>query len=174
MYIKTGQFASAFGAVPREYRNVLSSLEDKAQPRPYEVIRQVLIEELGPGAEGLFTSFDQKATAAASLAQVGVIHAGALFAHGSLSGLGAVGGCSVQELHAAAMGAEAVRIRGRCLSWEQPWGVQRQQRQRTWVLQQLDLPQGSSTHGGQVRACWEGGKAEHVEGCGIPESLCRH
>lgn len=35
VYVKAGQFASAFGAVPREYRSVLSQLEDRAVPRPY-------------------------------------------------------------------------------------------------------------------------------------------
>lgn len=35
VYIKAGQFASAFGAVPREYRTILAQLEDRAVPRPY-------------------------------------------------------------------------------------------------------------------------------------------
>lgn len=35
VYVKAGQFASAFGAVPREYRTVLAQLEDRAVPQPY-------------------------------------------------------------------------------------------------------------------------------------------
>lgn len=70
LYVKAGQFASSFGSVPREYRNVLSGLEDRARPRAYASICQVLVEELGPVAESLFEHFDTTATAAASLAQV--------------------------------------------------------------------------------------------------------
>mmetsp|Transcript_28800 Transcript_28800/g.73421 ORF Transcript_28800/g.73421 Transcript_28800/m.73421 type:complete len:584 (-) Transcript_28800:963-2714(-) len=70
VYIKAGQFASAFGAVPVEYRQLLRQLEDKATPRPYADIRRVLRAELGRDAEGLFSEFETTATAAASLAQV--------------------------------------------------------------------------------------------------------
>ncbi|GAX82134.1 hypothetical protein CEUSTIGMA_g9562.t1 [Chlamydomonas eustigma] len=71
VYIKAGQFAGAFGAVPREYRFILSQLEDKAKPRPFKAIKKVLESELGSDrAETLFIEFDEQATAAASLAQV--------------------------------------------------------------------------------------------------------
>lgn len=80
IYVKCGQFAVSFGAVPREYRVTLSQLEDKATPRPFRVIRQVLSSELGlrgatpmvgdPASGALFREFEEEATAAASLAQV--------------------------------------------------------------------------------------------------------
>ncbi|KAL6757375.1 ABC1 family-domain-containing protein [Haematococcus lacustris] len=70
VYIKAGQFASAFGAVPREYRVQLTGLEDKAQPRAFREIREVLLQEVGPRALEQFQEFDELPTAAASLAQV--------------------------------------------------------------------------------------------------------
>eukprot|EP00798_Chlamydomonas_sp_ICE-L_P018837 gene18837-25385_t len=57
VYVKAGQFASSFGA-------------DRAVPRSYRAIRQVLLFELGPNAESLFSSFEKTAVAAASIAQV--------------------------------------------------------------------------------------------------------
>ncbi|KXZ48574.1 hypothetical protein GPECTOR_26g477 [Gonium pectorale] len=72
VYVKAGQFAAAFGGVPREYRTVLSQLEDRAVPQPYKTVRRSLEQELGGPAvvDALFSSFDRRATAAASLAQV--------------------------------------------------------------------------------------------------------
>ncbi|KAG2440120.1 hypothetical protein HXX76_004234 [Chlamydomonas incerta] len=72
VYVKAGQFAAAFGGVPREYRTVLAQLEDRAVPRPYRAVRRALERELGGRARvaATFTSFDRRATAAASLAQV--------------------------------------------------------------------------------------------------------
>ncbi len=65
------QFASSFGAVPREYRVVLAGLEDRAIPRPYPVVQAALERELAAhGGMGVFKDFDENATAAASLAQV--------------------------------------------------------------------------------------------------------
>ncbi|GLI59471.1 hypothetical protein VaNZ11_001354 [Volvox africanus] len=72
VYVKAGQFAAAFGGVPREYRTVLSQLEDRAVPKPYKMVRRALEREMG-GAErvdSIFLSFNRRATAAASLAQV--------------------------------------------------------------------------------------------------------
>eukprot|EP00798_Chlamydomonas_sp_ICE-L_P008831 gene8831-73_t len=70
IYVKAGQFASSFPAVAQEIRAQLSTLEDRAVPRPYKEIRQVMLAELGPDAESLFSNFEEKATAAASIAQV--------------------------------------------------------------------------------------------------------
>ncbi|PNW84595.1 hypothetical protein CHLRE_03g150600v5 [Chlamydomonas reinhardtii] len=72
VYVKAGQFAAAFGGVPREYRTVLAQLEDRAVPRPYRAVRRALERELGGRARvaATFISFDRRATAAASLAQV--------------------------------------------------------------------------------------------------------
>ena len=115
VYVKAGQFAGAFGAIPKEYRChqdggeraammgyqgrsvvfpvvshtfdtrlhagsaslslarvVLAQLEDRARPRPYSEIRHVLQCELGTDrVDKVFSEFDEQATAAASLAQVG-------------------------------------------------------------------------------------------------------
>ena len=50
---------------------MLAQLEDQARPRPYSEIRLVLESELGAETvDHVFSEFDQKATAAASLAQV--------------------------------------------------------------------------------------------------------
>lgn len=40
VYVKAGQFGAAFGGVPREYRTVLSQLEDRAVPKPYKMVRR--------------------------------------------------------------------------------------------------------------------------------------
>eukprot|EP00798_Chlamydomonas_sp_ICE-L_P025754 gene25754-11418_t len=84
MYIKAGQIGAMFGSVPPEYRppefalytlnhdckQRLALLEDKAVPRSYESIGTVLLAELGPDAESLFSYFEEGAVAAASLALV--------------------------------------------------------------------------------------------------------
>ncbi|MEW5315817.1 MAG: hypothetical protein WDW38_007221 [Sanguina aurantia] len=69
IYVKAGQFASAFGVVPMEYRKTLQQLEDQAVPRPYSSVRRVLLAELGPELDALFSEFAHESTAAASLAQ---------------------------------------------------------------------------------------------------------
>ncbi|KAG2491437.1 hypothetical protein HYH03_010223 [Edaphochlamys debaryana] len=72
VYVKAGQFAASFGGVPREYRTVLSQLEDRAVPKPYKQVRRMLERELGGRSrvDQLFATFNRRATAAASLAQV--------------------------------------------------------------------------------------------------------
>lgn len=72
IYVKAGQFASAFGVVPMEYRKTLQQLEDQAVPRSYKSVRRVLLAELGPELDSLFQEFSHESTAAASLAQVRV------------------------------------------------------------------------------------------------------
>jgi hypothetical protein len=70
VYVKAGQFAGAFNAVPPEYRKRLALLQDKAKARPFWTVDRVLRCELGAGAERVFAEFSAEATAAASLAQV--------------------------------------------------------------------------------------------------------
>lgn len=71
IYIKAGQFASAFGVLPIEYRQPMAQLEDRATPIPFQAIKQVLNLELGAECiPGLFSHFSEDAIAAASLAQV--------------------------------------------------------------------------------------------------------
>ncbi len=41
----------------------------QALPRPFDQIKQVLVDEVGPSALQLFSHFEETATAAASLAQ---------------------------------------------------------------------------------------------------------
>lgn len=50
----------------------LGLLQDKAKPRPFHVVDRTLRLELGAGAEEVFAEFSAEATAAASLAQVGL------------------------------------------------------------------------------------------------------
>ena len=47
VYVKAGQFCSTFGALPREFRQILCNLEDRARPRPFRHIRKVHPPPLG-------------------------------------------------------------------------------------------------------------------------------
>ena len=76
-------------------------MEDRARPHPYAEIRKVLEAELG-GAENvdaLFEEFEETATAAASLAQVGGGGAGELWgvAYRGGEGRGQGGGHSLAQ-----------------------------------------------------------------------------
>jgi predicted unusual protein kinase regulating ubiquinone biosynthesis (AarF/ABC1/UbiB family) len=69
--IKTGQFlGSRADILPDEYISILSHLQDRVPPRPYDVIAARVEEELGRPISDVFASFDQKPVASASLAQV--------------------------------------------------------------------------------------------------------
>ncbi|KAL5570781.1 hypothetical protein UlMin_020378, partial [Ulmus minor] len=46
-YVKAGQFVAALRQVPKEYTLTLSSLQDQAVPCNFEVIKEVLIHNLG-------------------------------------------------------------------------------------------------------------------------------
>jgi aarF domain-containing kinase len=71
LMIKPCQFLSSRAdLVPDEYIDVLSRLQDKVPPRPYRDIRQVIRRELGGWPEDLYASFERRAIASASLAQV--------------------------------------------------------------------------------------------------------
>ncbi|MBW5484509.1 ABC1 kinase family protein [Streptomyces bambusae] len=73
--MKLGQALSVFeSALPEEvagpYRAALTKLQEAAPPLPAGTVHQVLAERLGPDWRELFTSFEDKPAAAASIGQV--------------------------------------------------------------------------------------------------------
>jgi aarF domain-containing kinase len=71
IYLKAGQYLGNLERImPKEYTDILSVLQDSAPPLTYEQIKIVLDTDLSPEALQEFVEFDQKAIAAASLAQV--------------------------------------------------------------------------------------------------------
>lgn len=71
LLIKTCQFISSRADVaPPEYVAVLSRLQDRVPPRPYEVVARHIERELGAPPDEIFTEFERVPIAAASLAQV--------------------------------------------------------------------------------------------------------
>ncbi|MCL9816409.1 ABC1 kinase family protein [Natronocalculus amylovorans] len=69
-FIKLGQLLSTRPDIlPRQYIEVLSSLQDDVPPAPWEESKQVLEEDLGPISE-TFDSFEQDPISGASLGQV--------------------------------------------------------------------------------------------------------
>jgi predicted unusual protein kinase regulating ubiquinone biosynthesis (AarF/ABC1/UbiB family) len=73
--MKAGQALSVFeAALPEEiagpYRAALTKLQDAAPPMPSAVVYRVLAEELGPDWRSMFTSFEDRPAAAASIGQV--------------------------------------------------------------------------------------------------------
>lgn len=70
-FVKLGQVLSLRAdLVGEELSAELSKLHSDVPPFPYETARQIIKEELGAFPEDLFQSFEDKPTAAASLAQV--------------------------------------------------------------------------------------------------------
>jgi len=70
-FIKLGQMLSTRpDALPREYVNVLSELQDNVPPDPWADIEPVVERELDGEVEALFDSFDTAAISGASLGQV--------------------------------------------------------------------------------------------------------
>jgi len=69
--MKVGQMASAAKELfPPEITEALTSLQREAPPMDFEVIAEVIAEELGDAPEVLFQSFDREPFAAASIGQV--------------------------------------------------------------------------------------------------------
>ncbi|CAN0483872.1 unnamed protein product, partial [Ectocarpus sp. 12 AP-2014] len=71
VYVKLGQHLSQLDFVlPPEFIDVLRCMLDQAPQTPIEDVREVIREELGEYPETLWRTFDPKAIASASLAQV--------------------------------------------------------------------------------------------------------
>ena len=56
--------------LPAEFTGTLSVLQDQAEPRSFEEVVQAFKHEFGAHPDEIFDQFEQKAVAAASLAQV--------------------------------------------------------------------------------------------------------
>ena len=73
--MKFGQALSVFeAALPEDvaapYRAALTKLQEAAPPLPVATVHKVLAEQLGPNWRAMFTEFDDKPAAAASIGQV--------------------------------------------------------------------------------------------------------
>ena len=70
-YVKLGQIVSSQAStLPDEWKVELDRLQSEVPPVPYDVARQVIIDELGAPPEDLYAWFDTRPLAAASLGQV--------------------------------------------------------------------------------------------------------
>ncbi len=70
-YVKLGQIVSSQAStLPDDWRRELDRLQNEVPPVPYEVARQVVLDELGSPPEEVFASFARTPLAAASLGQV--------------------------------------------------------------------------------------------------------
>jgi ubiquinone biosynthesis protein len=70
-YIKLGQIVSSGeGIFPTELVEEFKRCRDQVKPEPWPVVRQVIEEELGGPASGVFASIAREPLAAASIAQV--------------------------------------------------------------------------------------------------------
>jgi ubiquinone biosynthesis protein len=70
-FIKLGQLLSTRpDLIAEEYADELANLRDNVPPVPFEVIKETVESELEGKLEGIFSSFEQKPVAAASIGQV--------------------------------------------------------------------------------------------------------
>jgi ubiquinone biosynthesis protein len=70
-YVKLGQIVSSQAStLTDDWRRELDRLQNEVPPVPYEVARQVVVDELGAPPEELYASFARTPLAAASLGQV--------------------------------------------------------------------------------------------------------
>jgi ubiquinone biosynthesis protein len=70
-YIKLGQIVSSGqGLFPEELVEEFSTLRDRVQPEPFAVVRTVVEEDLGQPLGAVFSAFERRPIASASIAQV--------------------------------------------------------------------------------------------------------
>lgn len=70
-YVKIGQLASTRAdMIPEDILHELEKLQDNVPAFAFEEVRRIIEEELGSPLEEIFSSFDEKAIAAASIGQV--------------------------------------------------------------------------------------------------------
>ncbi|HJZ81277.1 MAG TPA: AarF/UbiB family protein, partial [Pyrinomonadaceae bacterium] len=70
-FIKLGQLLSTRGdLLPEPYLDALSRLQDQVEPFPYAEVEQIVSSEIGGRISKLFSEFETKPVAAASLSQV--------------------------------------------------------------------------------------------------------
>jgi predicted unusual protein kinase regulating ubiquinone biosynthesis (AarF/ABC1/UbiB family) len=82
-WIKLGQYLSTRNdLMPEEYIAVLTKLQDRVKARPIDQVKKVIEEEFHRPCGEMFKSIDDKALAAASIAQVhrAVLHDGTVVA----------------------------------------------------------------------------------------------
>jgi ubiquinone biosynthesis protein len=71
IYVKVGQIVSSQSSfLPQEWADELAKLQSEVPPFPGDLVRQIIVEELGAPPEELFATFDIDPLAAASTAQV--------------------------------------------------------------------------------------------------------
>lgn len=71
VFVKTGQLLSMRpDVIPEPLVFELRKLQDAVNPLPFDAMRPVLEEELGPDLDAIFSEFDETPIASASLAQV--------------------------------------------------------------------------------------------------------
>lgn len=70
-YIKLGQLLSTRpDFLPERYLDALSDLQDKAEPIPYEKVKQIVESEINTSISNAFADFDEEPLASASIGQV--------------------------------------------------------------------------------------------------------
>eukprot|EP00696_Hemimastix_kukwesjijk_P006925 gnl/Hemi2/18768_TR6209_c0_g1_i1.p1 gnl/Hemi2/18768_TR6209_c0_g1~~gnl/Hemi2/18768_TR6209_c0_g1_i1.p1 ORF type:complete len:530 (-),score=98.10 gnl/Hemi2/18768_TR6209_c0_g1_i1:123-1712(-) len=71
VFVKAGQHVESLRpAIPAEFTDTLSALQDRASPSSMEDVRRVLKEEFGAEIPQIFSTFDEQPVGSASLAQV--------------------------------------------------------------------------------------------------------